>query len=130
MEITKKDIGFKQTKECQEAFKELKQMFLEAPVLEMYDPRQKTRVETDASDYALGAVLSQQCLDEKQRLVFYHSRKFLGAELNYDVHDKELLGVVDAFEQQEVYLLGLLDMIEVFTDHQNLTSFMTTKKLN
>ena len=92
-------------------------MFLEAPVLEMYDPRRKTRVETDASDYALGAVLSQQCLDGKWRLVFYHSRKFLGAELNYDVHDKELLGVVDAFKQWEVYLLGLLDMIEVFTDH-------------
>ena len=96
----------------------------------MYDPRRKTRVETDASDYALGAVLSQQCTDEKWRPVFYHSRKFSGAELNYDVHDKELLRVVDAFKQWEVYLLGLLDTIEVFTDHQNLASFMTTKKLN
>ncbi|RAQ98575.1 reverse transcriptase domain protein [Stemphylium lycopersici] len=96
----------------------------------MYDPRRKTRVETDASDFALGAVLSQQSDDGKWRPVFYHSRKFSGAELNYDVHDKELLGVVDAFEQWEVYLLGLPDQIEVFSDHQNLTSFMTTKKLN
>jgi hypothetical protein len=62
--------------------------------------------------------------------VFYHSKKFSGAELNYDVHDKELLGVVDAFEQWEVYLLGLPHQIEVFTDHQNLAGFMTTKKLN
>ena len=130
MEITKKDIGFKQTKECQEAFKELKQMFFEAPVLEMYDLRRKTRVETNASNYALGAVLSQQCLDGKQRLVFYHLQKFLGAELNYNIHNKELLRVVNAFKQQEVYLLGLLDIIEVFTNYQNLTSFMTTKKLN
>ena len=96
----------------------------------MYSPHRPTRVETDASDYALGAVLSQQCPDGKWRPVFYHSRKFSGAELNYDVHDKELLGVVDAFEQWEVYLLGLPNTIEVFTDHQNLTSFMTTKKLN
>jgi hypothetical protein len=39
--------------------------------------------------------------------VFYYSRKFSGAELNYDVYDKELMGIVDAFEQWEVYLLGL-----------------------
>ncbi|KAH7559971.1 reverse transcriptase [Bipolaris maydis] len=129
-EITKKEIGFKWEQEHQEAFDRIKQIFLEAPVLEMYSPQRRTRVETDASDYALGAVLSQQCTDKKWRPVFYHSRKFSGAELNYDVHDKELLGVVDAFEQWEVYLLGLPDTIEVFTDHQNLTSFMTTKKLN
>ncbi|KAH7551035.1 reverse transcriptase [Bipolaris maydis] len=129
-EITKKEIGFKWEQEHQEAFDRIKQIFLEAPVLEMYSPQRPTRVETDASDYALGAVLSQQCTDKKWRPVFYHSRKFSGAELNYDVHDKELLGVVDAFEQWEVYLLGLPDTIEVFTDHQNLTSFMTTKKLN
>ena len=129
-EITKKEVGFKWTQDCQEAFETLKQAFLEAPVLEMYDPRRETRVETDASDYALGAVLSQQCPDKKWRPVFYHSRKFSGAELNYDVHDKELLGVVDAFEQWEVHLLGLPHTIEVFSDHQNLTSFMTTKKLN
>jgi len=129
-EITKKEVGFKWEKEHREAFDQLKQVFLEAPVLEMYDPRRKTRVETDASDFALGAVLSQQSDDGKWRPVFYHSRKFSGAELNYDVHDKELLGVVDAFEQWEVYLLGLPDQIEVFSDHQNLTSFMTTKKLN
>jgi hypothetical protein len=129
-EITKKEVGFKWEQEHQEAFDRIKQIFLEAPVLEMYDPRRPTRVETDASDYALGAVLSQQCPDGKWRPVFYHSRKFSGAELNYDVHDKELLGVVDAFEQWEVYLLGLPETIEVYTDHQNLTSFMTTKKLN
>jgi hypothetical protein len=62
--------------------------------------------------------------------VFYHSKKFSRAELNYDVHDKELLRIVDAFEQWEVYLLGLPHTIEVFTDHQNLASFITTKKLN
>ena len=47
-EITKKDVKFKWAKDCQDAFDTLKQMFLEAPVLEMYDPTRKTRVETDA----------------------------------------------------------------------------------
>ena len=64
----------------------------------MYDLKRETRVETDALDYALGAILSQQCLDMKWRPVFYYLRKFSGAELNYDVHDKELMGIVDAFE--------------------------------
>jgi hypothetical protein len=108
----------------------LKAIFLTAPVLAMYDPRKPTRAETDASDYALGAVLTQQGEDGKWRPVFYHSRKFSGAELNYDVHDKELLGVVDSLEQWDVYLIGLPQTFDVYTDHQNLTSFMTTKKLN
>ena len=96
----------------------------------MYDPRLPLRVETDASDYALGAVLTQKCDDGKWRPVFYHSRKFSGAELNYDVHDKELLAIIDSFEQWEAQLIGAKYQIEVYSDHQNLTSFTTTKKLN
>ena len=65
----------------------------------MYDLKRETRVETDALDYALGAVLSQQCLDKKWRLVFYYLRKFSRAELNYNIHDKELIGIVNAFKQ-------------------------------
>jgi hypothetical protein len=34
----------------------------------------------------------------KKRVVFYHSRKFLKQELNYNVHDKELLAIISAFE--------------------------------
>src|SRR5947209_6470903 len=94
----------------------------------MYDPRKPTRVETDASDYALGAVLTQQQEDEEWRPVFYHSRKFSGAELNYDTFNKELMGIVDSLEQWEANLIGL--KFEVWTDHQNLTTFTTTKKLN
>jgi hypothetical protein len=129
-EITKKEKGFQWDNSCQEAFDRIKQIFLEAPVLAMYDPRKPTRVETDASDYALGAILSQEGEDGKWRPVYYHSRKFSGAELNYDVHDKELLGIISAFEAWETQLIGLPHPIQVFTDHQNLTSFMTTKKLN
>jgi hypothetical protein len=129
-EVTKKEKGFHWSKEQEDSFQRLKAIFLTAPVLAMYDPRKPTRAETDASDYALGAVLTQQSEDGKWRPVFYHSRKFSGAELNYDVHDKELLGVVDSLEQWDVYLIGLPQTFDVYTDHQNLTSFMTTKKLN
>jgi hypothetical protein len=53
-------------------------------------------LETDALDFALAAVLSQR--DEEGHLhpLAFHSRKFQPAEINYEIHDKELLAIVDA----------------------------------
>jgi len=55
-------------------------------------------IETDALDFAIGAILSQR--DEGRCLhpVAFHSRKFQPAEINYEIHDNELLAVVDAFK--------------------------------
>ena len=53
--------------------------------------------EINASDFALGAVLSQLGGREKLHPVVFHSRKFSVAEINYKVHDKELLTIVDSF---------------------------------
>jgi hypothetical protein len=57
--LTKKDVAFEWTQEAQDAFDALKQAFTTAPVLIAFDPEKEITVETDASDYALGAVLSQ-----------------------------------------------------------------------
>ena len=51
------------------------------------------------------------------------------AELNYEVHDKELLAIVEAFRHWKVYLEGHAHEISVITDHKNLTTFLTTKVL-
>ncbi len=126
-DLTKKEQKFHWGDSQQTAFKQLKELFLSAPMLQMYDPHRPTRVDTDASDYALGAILMQQCEDGKWRPVFYHARKFTSAELNYDVFNKELKAVIDALEQWEVHLMGLSQPFEVWTDHQNLTTFTTTK---
>jgi hypothetical protein len=128
-EITKQEIGFHWDRKQKEAFEKLKKDFTSAPMLMMYDPEKKLRMETDASDYALGAVLYQK--DGRYwKPIFYHSRKFTKEELNYDVHDKELLAIVDAFGQWRAQLQGAKHEVEVFSDHQNLTAFTTTKKLN
>ena len=58
-ELTKKDQDFAWTNKAQTAFDELKQAFTEAPILMTFDPEKPITVETDSSDYALGAVLSQ-----------------------------------------------------------------------
>jgi hypothetical protein len=54
-------------------------------------------LESDTSDYALGAVLSQNGEDRRLHLVAFHSRKFTAAKINYEIHDKELLAIADSF---------------------------------
>ena len=87
-------------------------------------------METDASDFAIGAVLSQR--DEENRLhpVAFHSRKFSPAEINYEIHDKELLAIVEGFKHWRRYCEGTEHQVQVFSDHQNMEYFTTTKVLN
>jgi hypothetical protein len=53
-------------------------------------------VETNASDYAMGAVLSQRFEDRHIHPVAFISKKFLPAELNYQIYDKKKLAIVYA----------------------------------
>jgi len=62
--------------------------------------------------------------------VAFHLWKFQPAEINYDIHDKELLAIVDAFKHWRRYCEGAENQIQVFTDHHNLEYFTTTKVLN
>jgi len=116
--------------EAEKAFEDLKKQFTTAPILNHFDPSKPVIIETDASDFAIGAVLSQR--DEENRLhpIAFHSRKFSPAEINYEIHDKELLAVVDAFKHWRLYCEGAEHQIQVFSDHQNLEYFTTTKVLN
>jgi RNase H-like domain found in reverse transcriptase len=86
-------------------------------------------VETDALDYALGAILSMFDASSELHPVAFHSRTFSSAELNYDVHDKELLAIFEAFKRWQHYLEGSALPIDVVTDHKNLEYFSTTKLL-
>jgi len=52
------------------------------------------------------------------------------AEINYEIHDKEMLAVVSAFKEWRRYLEGTRFQIIVYTDHKNLEYFATTKVLN
>lgn len=111
------------------AFNELKKRMTEAPILRIFDYDRPAILETDASDYALGATLLQEH-DGKRCPVAYHSRKFTKPELNYDVHDKELLAIVEALHHWKVYLQGTDYAIPIYSDHLNLTYWKSTKVLN
>jgi len=130
-ELTKKmEKKWEWSKEAERAFRELKKRFTSAPILAHSDAQQPVIIETDASDFAIGVVLSQR--DKKGRLhpVAFHSRKFQPAEINYEIHDKELLAIVDAFKHWRRYCEGATHQIQVLSDHQNLEYFTTTKVLN
>jgi len=116
--------------QVEEAFQELKQRFTTAPILAHFDATKTVIIETDASDFAIGTVLSQR--DEEGRLhqVTFHSRKFQPVEINYEIHNKELLAIVDAFKHWRRYCEGATNQVQVFSDHQNLEYFTTTKILN
>jgi transposase InsO family protein len=129
--LTRQDVPFKWTKECQTAFGSLKQKLSSAPILCHFQPGLSTRVETDASDGVIAAVLSQQQTDGLWHPCAFYSRTMNQAEFNYDIHDKELLAVVDALKEWRSELIGLQrkERFEILTDHQALQYFMTTKKL-
>ena len=95
-----------------------------------FDAAKPVIIETDASDFAIGAVLSQRNEENRLHPVAFHSRKFQPAEINYEIHDKELLAVVDAFKHWRQYCEGATHQVQVYLDHQNLEYFTTTKVLN
>jgi len=86
-------------------------------------------IETDASDFALGCILSQD-LGKRLHPVAFHSRKLNDAQRNYEIHDKELLAILEAFREWKHYLLGADEPVTVYSDHQNLQYFLTTKVWN
>ena len=99
----------------------------------MVDTTKELRVESDASDFATGAVLSMKCDDGKWHPCAYLSKGLNDVERNYDVHDKEMLGlcgIMCALESWRHYLEGAKVQFEIWTDHRNLQYFMEAKKLN
>ena len=99
------------------------------PILKIYTLSLPTVVETDVSDFILGAYLVQKHPD-KQHPVAYYSHKITPLELNYNIYNKELLGIVIALKKQRAFLQGTIELFIVKTDYKNLTGFLTTKKLN
>jgi hypothetical protein len=126
--LTRKGLPWLWTEDCQRSFDELKRSFTTAPILTHWIPDAPIVVETDASDYALAAILSTY-VDGDIHPIAFHSRTFNSAELNYDVHDKELLAIFEAFQKWRHYLEGTSVPVDVVTDHKNLQYFSTMKML-
>ena len=127
--LTRKGTQWNFSDAARKSFNTLKSAFVSAPILTHWVPDKQLIVETDASDYALGAILSITLDSGEVHPVAFHSRTFSAPELNYDTHDKELLAIFEAFRVWRHYLEGSGIPINVLTDHKNLEYFSTTKVL-
>ena len=129
-ELTKKSNEWIWNEGAEVAFRELKKRFTTAPILAHFDVEKQVIIETNVSGFAIGAVLSQRDTEGHLHPVAFHSQKFQPVEINYEIDDKELLAIVDAFKHWRCYCEGATHQIQVFSDHQNLEYFTTTKVLN
>jgi hypothetical protein len=121
--LTKKNIRWEWSKECDESFQELKRRLTIALVLILPSGTEGFVVYSDASRKGLGCVLMQH-----GKVVAYASRQLKTHEINYTVHDLELTAVVFALRVWRHYLYG--SQVQIFTDHKSLKYLMSQKELN
>ena len=113
-------------------FTQLRQAFTKALILWYFDPEYHIRIETDASIYAIGEVLSRLILNNlgPWYLVVYFSRKMITAKIRYETHNDELLAIIEGFKTWCHYLEGCKYKVLVHTDHNNLCQFIDIKSLS
>ena len=78
----------------------MRQAFVEAPILNHFDPKRHIQIEMDALGYTIGEILSQLTSDDLSQwhpIVFF-SRKMIPAETWYETHNGKLLAIVEAFK--------------------------------
>jgi len=129
-QLTKKDEPFVWEAEQQLVFEAMVTAFTTAPVLRHFDHEKEMIIETDASDYVSGGVLSQYNDDGVLHPVAYFSKKHTPAECNYDIYDKELMAIIKALKEWRPECEGAAYPLKLLTDHKNLEYFMTKKLLN
>ena len=127
-ELTKKDIKFVWADCQQSAFDMLKAAIAKHIVLMLLVPDAKLRLETDASDYAAGAVL-HQIIEGRPRPLAFCSKTFDDMQRNYQIYDKELLAVMLGLEHWRHFLCNA-PQFEIWMDHKNLEYFCEPQKLN
>lgn len=127
-DLTRKDTIFHWTDQCEFAFQALKDLLVNAPLLAHWDPDRETLVETDSSGYAVGGTLSQYDQEGKLRPVAFLSKKNLPAEMNYQIHDKEMLAIIKCLQQWRAELRSTKGFT-ILTDHKNLEYFMKKQNL-
>ena len=111
--------------DCQKAFEVLNHSLISYPILQCSDPNRPFIIHTDASDYAIGAVLAQKDDDGKEHVVAYLSRSLSNHETKYTTTEKECLAVLWSIKKWHYYIAD--KSFSVFTDHAALKWLMSLK---
>ena len=110
-------------------FQYLKQAIIEASVLRHFNLNCQVILETDTSNLVTGEILSQYNNERILYSVAFYNKSMIPAECNYYIYNKELLIIIHCFEHWHPELKHTDLLIQVFTDHQALKTFMKDKKL-
>ena len=128
LHLIKKGIPWDWNEDMQKCFNRVKQLFGKSITLYFPDPNETYYLETDASNYALGAILYQKNNKQEKEIITLASRTLKGPELSYFTTEKEFLAIVWALQKFRTYLLGA--HIINRTDHTALTFRKTCKFTN
>ena len=112
--LTSSKVKWNWTKECQQAFEQMKELIARETLLTYPDFKKPFEIHTDASQVQLGA-----CISQEGKPVAFYSRKLNPAQTRYTTTERELLSIVETLKEFRNILLG--QQIIVHTDHENLT---------
>ena len=110
-------------REHRAAFQKLKERINCSPVLVFSSDDKPYKLEADSSNFATGAILSQEGEDGKWHPVAFMSKSLNEVERNYEIHDKEMLAIIRALDEWRHYLEGTKHTFQIWTDHKNLEYF-------
>ena len=130
IDLTKKNLAWNWSPLCQSSFDSLKRLFLSKPVLHLPNLSAPFAVATDTSKHTSGTILLQTDSNGDWHPCSYLSQSFSPAKCNYDIYDRELLAVIRTLKSWRHYLHGSPFLVQVFTDHKNLTYFHQPQALN
>jgi hypothetical protein len=126
--LLKKDQKWEWTEEQTCSFDKVKEKLISAPLLVHPDYTKPFYLYTDASNYGLGAVLSQKDDGDHEHPIIYLSRSLTPAESNYTATELECLAIVWAIKKLHSYLDG--STFTLFTDHSALQWLFDFKGTN
>jgi hypothetical protein len=116
-----------------DAFQQLKDCLVTAPVFASPEPgNEDILIHSDASNFAVGAVLSQWQQDStgrrQQHVIGYFSRKLASTECKYATYDRELMAIHDALQSWQFFVQG--KHVDISTDHRVLERILKKRTLS
>ena len=127
------NVNFKWGEEQENAFQTLKNRLILSPILQIPNDEGHFKPETDASDYAVGAVLSQKQKDREGNLhyfpVGYMSKALDATQRNWQIYDKEMFAIISGLEEWRSLLIGSKPF-DIHTNHHNLTYYKSSQTLS
>ncbi len=130
IQLTQKKIIFEWNKVCQTAFDHMKRRMTETSILCHFDQTCDFILEIDSFDYVNDEVLFQYDDEDVLHSIVFYSKNMSSAECNYEIYDKKLLIIIQAFEHWQLELKLIDISIKMFINHQALISLMKDKKLS